>query len=321
MEGAHRRHEPDRAAGAPLGRERVAQLGDGADGPHAAHLAPASARVRSTSASNRRAAPGRGLRHRLRAAPRRCASSPRATGPVSARSGPSAAQFSTVRAHERRQQLRAPRPARGRRRRRPRSAAASSVTQEVRGDRGGGVVGGAARRRRSRTGACPAPRRARAANASASGVVPATAQPAPAKRGGRGRRRRSGAGAGRTRRPRGAAPAPRAAWRRSCGPRAGAAPATAAAAAAISASGTHSTTASQPRGHLAAPERALDVDAGRAQRGCEGGAEAAGCRRRPHGQARRVLSWSSASVRAGPLRRGVAADTQGYPSGSPSTSA
>ncbi len=69
-------------------------------------------------------------------------SSPRATGPVSARSGPSAAQFSTVLRTSGASRSRAGR-APGRRRR-PSLGGGLQRDQEVRGDRGGGVVGGAA---------------------------------------------------------------------------------------------------------------------------------------------------------------------------------
>ena len=104
--------------------------------------APASSRVWSTSASNRSSSSGAAS-----ATARRCAvtvaSSPRAIGPVSACSGPCAATFSTVCAHERQQQP----PRLGGLEPRPGGdplGGRLEGDQEVGGDRGGRVVGGAA---------------------------------------------------------------------------------------------------------------------------------------------------------------------------------
>src|SRR5207248_798737 len=86
VEETHGGYEP----GPALARERLAQLGDGADGPH-----DASSRVLATMASKSSSSSGRAA-----ATAARClatvASSPRATGPVRARWGPSSTQFSTV---------------------------------------------------------------------------------------------------------------------------------------------------------------------------------------------------------------------------------
>ena len=157
MEGAHRGHQPDRAPLAACRRQRGAQVGDRADGDHAGYLRPGQLARRlderveqAGRSSGRRSATASRWRATV-------ASSPRATGPVSARSGPRAAQFSTVARTSGTSTL-AVRPggggeALGRRLERD---------EEVRGDRGGGVVGGAVLGGDARPGAARAPRRARA---------------------------------------------------------------------------------------------------------------------------------------------------------------
>ena len=231
-----------------VGRERRAQLGDRADGPHAPHRSRARGCARPARRTGR-AAPGArsATAWRWRAT---VASSPRATGPVSAALG--AERGPVVDACARTSGTSSSRASPGSR---PapaaiRSAAACERDEEVGGHRRGGVVGGAALvvdlERRHPERAARDRRRRRAPR----GVEPATAQPAPANAPGRAAGERlervqpEGLGSRRRR-------ARSAAWRRSCARRSGAAPATAAAAAGISASGTHSTIASQP----AAPRR------------------------------------------------------------------
>ena len=140
MKRAHRRDEPDRAPGAPglgEGRRSSATERRVLMPPPARSVGRPVARVAAPSASNRRPAARAYARATARAGARR-PSSPRATGPVSARSAPSAAQFSTV---ARTSGTSSPasdpavaRQALGRR---------LESDQEVRGDRGRGVVGGA----------------------------------------------------------------------------------------------------------------------------------------------------------------------------------
>ena len=144
VEGAHRGDEPDAAARAALGRERLAQLGDGADGLMRA-LACCAPRARACARRARRR--GRAARAPPRPRPARwrvtVASSPRAIGPVSAALGPVRRDVLDRLPHERQQQP--PRlgglepgaggdPLGGR----------LEGDQEVGGDRGGRVVGGAA---------------------------------------------------------------------------------------------------------------------------------------------------------------------------------
>ena len=262
MEEAHRGHEPDAAPGAALGSEQLAQLGDRAHGPHAG-ASCAGERRASAAPARRTASTSSGAASSTAA---RCAatvaSSPRATGPVSAASGPSSAMFSTVWRTSGASSARASLAARARRRRRS-SPPRPERDEEVRGHRRGGVVGGAAlvvdlEGRHAEPLGEPGGEGERLGRRSRHGR--ARALEAHARVG-----ERSGAGAGRRPRRR-RAPARRAAWRRSCGPPAARRPSTTSAAAAISASGTHSRMASQPRRALAAAERALDLDAGVAER-------------------------------------------------------
>ena len=134
MEVAHRRDQADRAAVAARLGQRGAQLGDGADGPHAA--LPSGQRRAWRRPARRRGSSSSGARSATAARWRSTvASSPRAIGPVSAAWAPSAAQFSTV--------------ARTSGTSAARSQAADALggrlerDEEVRGDRRGGVVGGA----------------------------------------------------------------------------------------------------------------------------------------------------------------------------------
>src|SRR5204862_1365735 len=94
VEGAHGGYQAD---GPWRLAARLAQLGHGADRPHAGapSRAAASAVARSTITSNRASSCGAVARTASRCAAT-VSSSPRATGPVSARSGPSVAQLSTV---------------------------------------------------------------------------------------------------------------------------------------------------------------------------------------------------------------------------------
>ena len=208
---------------------------------------------RATRASNSASSSGGRLRRPPRAGAATVASSPRATGPVSARSGPSAGPVLDRRADERHEQLALEADGGadplGRRLQRD---------QEVRGDRGGGVVGGAVRARRSRPGACRARGRDRRRAPGRAGCC---------RRPRRRRRRKLGALGGdrhqrmqreglvrRERRP--------VRWRPSSGRRAGPG-AMCAAAAAISASGTHSRTASAPcRRRAPRPSGPSDVVSG-----------------------------------------------------------
>ena len=101
-------------------------------------------------------------------------SSPRATGPVRARSGPRRPQFSTVARTSGSSISRSmPVPAASC------SAARLERDQEVGGDRGRGVVGDAVLGRRSAPPAGRARRRARGRRRGSRGVLPATAAPAP----------------------------------------------------------------------------------------------------------------------------------------------
>ena len=143
VQGAHGRHEPDAAAVAARGRKRGAQVGDGAQGLHA-RLArdpalPAAARRRSRRPARRRA---RGPPARARRPPRAGAatvsSSPRAIGPVSAVGRSGGGPVLDARAHERDERL-----AVDARRRGEALRDALDRDEEVRGDAGGGVVGGA----------------------------------------------------------------------------------------------------------------------------------------------------------------------------------
>ena len=269
---------PERA-----GREQRAQLGDRANAPSCRRLLPAPAPWSGGPA--RRTEPSSSGATRSTAA--RCAStvasSPRATGPVSAASGPSSATFSTVwrtsgsisGAASSRLEPRA---------RCDRLRRGLERHEEVRGHGRGRVVGGpalvvdlerascrAARRARSRTRAprawCPPPRPRRPRSARPDG-------------------RTTGADGGRS-------PA-RPAWARAVSgvaplvcPTSGAAAVTASAAAAISASGTQSTMASQREGRSPRPSRAVDVDAGVAERPRKGGADSA-CADYAHAQRARV---------------------------------
>ena len=234
------------------------------------------------------------------------ASSPRAIGPVSARSAPQRGPVLDARRARAGRAAARSTPAVAA----SRSARALERDEEVRGDRGGGVVGGAvlvgdARRRASRALA-PAPRAiVERARRGAGDRAPGAA---------RARRRRAGrapssAGAGEAPRGRRATSRP---WRPSSGRRA-ARRRRRAAAAAISPSGTHSSTTSAPRGSRAAAERAVDVErrrrAGRRPGRCRGGR-----RRRWRSESRvarmrsgpvlawryrlrgRVWQWSSRSV-------------------------
>ena len=236
-------------------------------------------RARACAPPARRTAAAAPARPRPRASRWRStvASSPRATGPVSARSGPSAAQFSTV--------LRTSGASSARASPGTRSGPGGHLLggglerhEEVGGDRGSGVVGGAVARRRARTGACraarPAPRAARDARRPWS---PRRRSRLPRSRPAARRRRRSGAGEARRR----SAPARSAGSSAASGvaplvcPIRGAPPATAAAAAAISASGTQSRIAS-PRGSSPATRGTVDRDARLGERRRESRAEAAG---------------------------------------------
>ena len=223
-----------------------------------APLARERARALDQRVEERRAARARPPRP-PRAGAATVRSSPRATGPVSARSGPSSAQFSTVRAHQRGQQL--PRLAGlepgagghalgGVLERRPGS---SRRSRRPRGRRRG-------RRRRSRTAPCRAPCARPRATSSASGVEPAIAQPHP-----RSPRPSGPAKVWSGCSPNAAAPAGSSAasgvaplvW-----PTKRAAPATALAAAPISASGTHSSRTPAAVRHLAAASGPVDRQAG-----------------------------------------------------------
>ena len=101
VQGAHRRDEADAAPGAARPVERGAELGDRAQGLHrvtatgVVALRAARRRVASASASN--SASSSGSRSATAARWRATvASSPRAIGPVRARSAPSAAQLATL---------------------------------------------------------------------------------------------------------------------------------------------------------------------------------------------------------------------------------
>ena len=132
VEGAHGRYEADRAALLAHVVQEGAELVGGAERPHAAD----SSCVASARASKR----GRrsGVRSTTAARWRSTVSvSPRAIGPVRAASAPSSAQFSTAARTSGTSRARST-PAVAARR----SAAPSSGGEEVRGDRGGRVVGG-----------------------------------------------------------------------------------------------------------------------------------------------------------------------------------
>ena len=274
MEEAHRRHEADAVRGAA---SACAQLGDCADGLHAATFA----RSRCARRARRRAGAAAGPRRPIAC---RCA-----------RDGV------LVAARDRAGQRRARARARPSSRRCVRTSGASRRArlgrleagaggdllgrclerdQEVRGDRGGGVVGGAVVVGELERRPCRALARARAPARAPRGWSPAMAQPRPRRSRRPRRRRRSGADGGR-----------RPGRRRACerGERGGAArvaherprSATVAAAAAISASGTQSRIASPVR-HLAAPGGPVDVRVPRPRSAggrapCRGGR----CRPRP----------------------------------------
>ena len=133
VEGAHRRHEADRAARRAGGAAVRLHLGDGPDRLHAA----TTTREAATSAS--KVSSRSGARSSIAARWRSIvASSPRATGPVRARSAPCRRPVLERGAGERDQQLAGDagggrEPLRG----------ALERDEEVGGDRGGGVVGGA----------------------------------------------------------------------------------------------------------------------------------------------------------------------------------
>ena len=142
MERAHGRHQADRAARARVRRQRRAQLGDGAHGPHAG--TPAGERPGALDELVEEGQQlGGGLGHRGalalhgglvaagdRPGERRARGRARPSSrPCGARAGPAA---------------RGPRRGRGPAPPATRSAAACERDQEVGGDRGGGVVGGAA---------------------------------------------------------------------------------------------------------------------------------------------------------------------------------
>ena len=140
MEGAHRRHQADRAARAPWLEQLGPEPGHRADHLHAGWAsrspAAASARVAVTSSSNSgtRSGATSSTAARCRAT---VASSPRATGPVSARFRAQPGPVLDGRAHERHEQFaldtHAGGDSLGRRLERH---------QEVGGDRRGGVIGG-----------------------------------------------------------------------------------------------------------------------------------------------------------------------------------
>ena len=198
------------------------------------------------------------------------ASSPRAIGPVSARCGAERGPVGDARPHERDERLAV--EARGLR---EALGEALERDEEVRGDRGGGVVGGAVGVGDLRPAAC------RASCASACGGGERARRRAGDRRGRAGERRarravtvisgcseNASCGAERGERRGG----------RACGRRGGPARAgSAAAAASIWPSGTHSSTACGVGGRrLAAAQRALDVDCGGAQRAGQRRAHAAG---------------------------------------------
>ena len=143
---------------APLRLQRRAQLGDGAHGPHASASRPARARVRSTSSSKRgsRCGADSATASRWRST---VASSPRATGPVSAAAGPRSAQFSHRGCARAAPAARGPRSGSSPAPRRHLLGGGLERHQEVGGDRGGGVVGGAGRVVDLERRACRAPRR------------------------------------------------------------------------------------------------------------------------------------------------------------------
>ena len=123
-----------------------AQLGsrsscDGADGPHAGASPRSRRRERARGLGERveeGEEVGRALGDRVRAGASTVSSSPRAIGPVRARSGPSAAQFSTVARTSGTSAAAVDAGARG-----EPLGGGLERDEEVRGDRGGGVVGGA----------------------------------------------------------------------------------------------------------------------------------------------------------------------------------
>ena len=140
MQVAHRRHEADRAPSATGGLERLAQLGLGADHPHAGASAAALASSRARSASASYSGSSSGAISRSAA---RCrstvAASPRAIGPVSA-SGAALCPVRRRAEDERREQLARvldPDPVE------QLGGRFLEGDQQVGGDRGGGVVGGA----------------------------------------------------------------------------------------------------------------------------------------------------------------------------------
>ena len=271
VEEAHRRDEPD-AASRPSAPARAASR---SSATVRSVLMPATScsgqrPVWRTSSSNRASSSGATRSTAARWAST-VASSPRATGPVSAASGPSSATFSTVwrtsGSSSGARLVAVEAGARGDRLRRR-----LERHEEVRGHGRGRVVGGAAlvvdlerrhaeplgelgRRTRAPRAWCPPPRPRRPRSARPDG-------------------RTTGADAARS-------PA-RPAWASAVSgvaplvwPTSGAAAVTASAAAAISASGTQSTMASQRAGRSPRPGRAVDVDAGVAERPRKGGADPA----------------------------------------------
>ena len=203
----------------PARRSGASAARSSRDRPHRPHTRPSRpASERVCALARRTARAGRGAASSTAARWRRPSRRRRGRpGPVSARSGPSAARLSTVRRSSGQQQ-------RARLARLEAGAGGEPLgrrlerDQEVRGDRCRRVVGGAAlvvdlERHHAEPRASPA------AKPSASGWSRRWRSPRRRTRPGRGRRRTSAAGAARTlrRRP---APAPSAAWPRWCGRRA-----------------------------------------------------------------------------------------------------